>query len=104
MWPMASRANPSRRSSWLLFETEVAHQSREDPLLICDLKCCFEAAARVRANPQSDSGRFDTEFVLLVPEGESFTPDPERYLFRLTTFKITSLYPPQPPPSLLQPR
>src|SRR5260370_30760491 len=77
--------------------SEVAHQSRENPLLICDLKCCFGAAARVRANPQSDSGRFDTEFVLLVPEGESFSSQYKRYLFRLTGSQRNSLKPPQHP-------
>jgi len=74
MWPsgrgeQTDPANPP----WLLFETEVAHHSRENPLLICDLKRCFRATARVRANPQSDSGGFDIEFVLLVPESESFS-------------------------------
>src|SRR5258708_7069291 len=97
MWPTEWRANPSRRSSWLLFETQVGHQSREDPLLICDLKCCFRATARVRANPQSDSGGLDTEFILLVPESKSFSSYRERYFFRLAGSERNSLKPAQRP-------
>src|SRR6267154_4132164 len=97
MWPTAWRANRSRKSSWLLFETEVAHHSRENPLLICDLKRCFRATARVWAYPQSDSGGFDIEFVLLVPESESFSSQRERYLFRLTGSKTNPLKPAQRP-------
>src|SRR5712692_10477602 len=52
--------------------------------LLSNLERCSGATARVRAHPQSDSRRLNSELVLIVPEGESLGSKRECHFLRLT--------------------